>query len=59
MKRELPEVIKVEIQECLIKEEKEAAIEEDGFDPSDIADHQYKDWLENQYLKERKNGRKR
>jgi hypothetical protein len=49
----------VEIQECLITEEKEAVIEEDGLDPSDIADHQYKDWLENQYLKEWENGRKK
>ena len=48
----------MEIQERLMKEEKEIAIEDD-YDPSDIADRLYKEWLENRFMKEWENGRKK
>lgn len=49
----------MEIQEMLINEEKEAVIEDDEYEPSDIEDRPYKEWLESRFIKEWENGRKR
>ena len=50
----------VEIVRQILTEEhdNEAVIEQVEPDPSDIADRQYKEWLENRYLKELENEQK-
>lgn len=58
-KMEHSEVIKMEIQKRLMKEENEAVIEDDESEPFDMADRPYKEWVENHYLKEWENGRQK
>jgi hypothetical protein len=56
-KMERKEVTNMEIMEELINEKgKEAVMVDDDFDPLDIADNAYKEWLEERYLKEWKDG---
>lgn len=48
----------MEIMEELINEKrKDAVMDDNDCDPSDIADNAYKEWLEEGYLKEWKDGR--
>lgn len=55
---ELQEVMNMAIMEELLnKKRKEAVMEDDDFDPSDIADNAYKEWLESRFIKEWENGR--
>ena len=50
----------MEIMEELINEKgKEAVMDDDDFDPSDIADNAYKEWLESRFMKEWENGRQK
>lgn len=58
---ELTEVSNMEMMKCLLTagNEKEAVVEDNEPDPNDIADWQYKDWLENQYLQELENSQQR
>lgn len=57
---ELQEVMNMEIMEELLNDKgKEAVIEDDDFDPSDIADNAYKEWLESLFIKEWEDGRQK
>jgi hypothetical protein len=54
------EVINMEIMKELINEKKkEAVMDDDDCDPSDIADNAYKEWLESHFMKEWENGRQK
>lgn len=60
LKKGANEVSSMEIVRQILTEEheNEAVIEQVEPDPSDIADRQYKEWLENRYLKELENEQK-
>ena len=47
----------MEIMEELLNEKGKEAVMDDDSEPSDMADRAYKEWLEEGYLKEWKDGR--
>jgi hypothetical protein len=58
-KVELPEVMNMETMEELLNEKKKEAVMDDDAEPADIADRQYKEWLESRFMKEWENGRQK
>jgi len=49
----------METMEELLNEKGKEAVMDDDAEPADIADRQYKEWLESRFMKEWENGRQK